>query len=189
LLADPEASEAEAARPRSEARARPRSFVPDFMEDAQIDTSWRRHLPPAAEKPAPGEAAPTPAARADIAQLIPALRGARSAGAGDGRRSGRGAVFAILAFALVAAAVMALAQNQGAGAAATPAPPSDPAMYVTDGMTSCRAMAFAEAPHVRYLVRGDTVRLVGRQGDWAAISYGGQQCWVPLDLLSSEPVT
>ena len=53
-------------------------------------------------------------------------------------------------------------------------------------MTSCRALASPDAGHVRYLVRGDAVQLVGRDGDWAAISYGGQQCWVPLGLLSDD---
>jgi hypothetical protein len=189
MLLDPADLLPEPPPPPAELRKPPVSYVPDFMDDAKTDTSWRHHLPPTDERTNAQAAATEPkSSRADFARLIPPLR--RSAAEGEERsRPARGAAVAIVLLSVLLIVVMLFIRNDGARATAATAPPAPAiAMYVMDGMTSCRAIASSEAGHVRYLVRGDRVRLLAREGDWAAISYGGQQCWVPLALLSEDPI-
>ncbi len=190
MLIDPADAEPEACLPQAPTQKRPVSHVPDFMEDAKTDTSWRHHLPPV---PADAEQNPgvrsAKSARADFARLIPPLRGSAAPDGDQSRRPARRAAVAIVVLSLALIVVMLFVRNDDAGATARAAPPTYPTMFVTAGMTSCRQMASPEAAHVRHLVRGDAVQLVGREADWGAISYGGQQCWVPLGLLSDDPVT
>lgn len=167
---------------------RPVSYVPDFMEDAKTDTSWRRHLPPsrgsAAEETGRSEAKPS---RSDFARLIPPLRSTASADGGEQSPPARRAAVAIALLSLLLIVVVTILRDDGARATVS-AQPQSVILYVTDGMTSCRALPSSGAEHIRYLVRGDPVRLVGRDGAWAAISYGGQQCWVSSEFLSDRPV-
>ena len=59
-------------------------------------------------------------------------------------------------------------------------------VFVTAGGLACRAEPGPGAAELRQLLRGDPVRLIARDGDWASIAHRGEQCWTPLRYLSVE---
>lgn len=59
-------------------------------------------------------------------------------------------------------------------------------VFVTAGGLACRAEPGPGAAELRQLLRGDAVRLIARDGDWASIAHHGEQCWTPVRYLSVE---
>jgi hypothetical protein len=175
--------------PPPPAPAPPPTFVPDFMEDATIDTSWRRHIPAAnLEEKQESEIAATPTRRKREAAQ-PVSRVAETPGAAAGARWPlRNMALALAAFVLIAIVTAVFAQDEEAGAARPSSPPLGSTWFVGND-SSCRETPSLEGANVGYLIRGDAVRLRARKGNWAAIAYADQECWVPLTLLSVEPVT
>ena len=156
----------------------------------ETDTSWRRHAPGLILKDKdrseePAKAAPSEP-ETEFARLVPRLRHGPSEAWSGGRFAARHVAVVAAAFVLIVLSIAALALTSGAGGTTSQSP--DRTMFVTDRMTSCRALPADHAEHVRYLVRSDAVRFVRREGDWAIISYGGEHCWVPLGMLAAEPI-
>lgn len=156
---------------------RPVTFVPDFMDDEEADTSWQQHLPPPVEEEQ--QAQQEPIASADTG-------GPAAAILVESRPSRGYAAFAIAGIVLIAMLVVMLFQDAGTSESASSLP-AGPRFVSED--TSCRAAPSPDAPHLGYLIRGDAVRPGARRGDWVAIRYAGEQCWVPLSLLSAKPVS
>ena len=59
--------------------------------------------------------------------------------------------------------------------------------YVSASLLVCRAAPFPQAPRVRNLLRGKEVRVLGYDGGWASLAYGGGQCWAQASFLSPVP--
>jgi hypothetical protein len=59
--------------------------------------------------------------------------------------------------------------------------------YVAASVLSCRAAPVLQALRVRNLARGQQVRVLARDGDWASIERRGGQCWVRAHYLSPVP--
>ena len=80
--------------------------------------------------------------------------------------------------------------------AVAPAPPIAPAQprplpspttevaFVTASIVSCRLAPAQQAPRARNIVRGERVAVLGRDENWASISYRGRQCWVLSRYIS-----
>jgi hypothetical protein len=66
------------------------------------------------------------------------------------------------------------------------APPGDRA-YVAASLLSCREAPVLQARRVRNLARGQEVRVLGYEGDWASLAYRGGQCWARGDFISPVP--
>ena len=55
--------------------------------------------------------------------------------------------------------------------------PAVPASYVAASLLNCRSAPDYGAPIVRTMSRGEAVRAIGRDGDWASLAVDGRQCW------------
>ena len=67
------------------------------------------------------------------------------------------------------------------------APASAQRAYVAASLLSCRAAPVLQARRVRNLGRGDEVRVLGYDGEWASLAYRGGQCWARARFLSPVP--
>jgi hypothetical protein len=76
------------------------------------------------------------------------------------------------------------ARPQEAGQAAEPR--GDRA-YVAASLLSCRSAPALQASRVRNLARGQEVRVLGIEGDWASLAYRGGQCWARARFISPVP--
>lgn len=59
--------------------------------------------------------------------------------------------------------------------------------YVAASLLICRAAPVPKAERVRNLLRGREVRVLGYDGAWASLAYGGGQCWAQAQYLSPVP--
>jgi hypothetical protein len=59
--------------------------------------------------------------------------------------------------------------------------------YVAASLLVCRDAPFEGARRVRNLLRGREVRVLGYDGAWASLAYGGGQCWAQAQYLSPVP--
>jgi hypothetical protein len=59
--------------------------------------------------------------------------------------------------------------------------------YVAASLLSCRSAPALEAKRVRNLSRGQEVRVLGIEGDWASLAYRGGQCWARAHYISPVP--
>jgi hypothetical protein len=59
--------------------------------------------------------------------------------------------------------------------------------YVAASLLSCRTAPVLEAPRVRNLARGEEVRVLGQDGEWASLATRGGQCWARARFLSPVP--
>jgi hypothetical protein len=66
-------------------------------------------------------------------------------------------------------------------------PAGGEAAYVAASLLSCRAAPVLQARRVRNLARGEEVRVLGRDGEWASLAYRGGQCWARARFLSPVP--
>lgn len=161
------------------------TYIPDFMDDANTDTSWRTHRPGDGPLAAAERKATEPLGlqrpRSGLLELVlPAGgAGAEPAAAPDTRRP------ALAAGALVLLVVVLLLATGGREPRPA-APTGDQSAYIVASALSCVSEPYDQAPHVRWLMRGDAVGMLAREGDWASISYAGQPCWVPVRSLSLE---
>ncbi|HEX8480443.1 MAG TPA: hypothetical protein VF650_00895 [Allosphingosinicella sp.] len=64
---------------------------------------------------------------------------------------------------------------------------SDQVAYVAASLLICRDAPLQEARRVRNLLRGREVRVLGYDGPWASLAYGGGQCWAQAQYLSPVP--
>ena len=105
--------------PAAPVRKPPVSYVPDFMEDAKTDTSWRHNLPPGVEVKRSSGAAEVKAPRVDFARLIPPLRRSVAADAGEPGLPAKRAAVAIVLLSLMLIVVIMVVRNDGGRATAT----------------------------------------------------------------------
>lgn len=206
--ADAETEEVEA-RPHLPPEPSRPSRVPDFMSDPEEEEDWEGPPPaprvtppprPAAEPAVePPPARPNPAFAGLAASEPPAPEAAVDEQAEEvspapiGNRRKAAMAGAGLVLMLFVAALMGWGQGSFAGKGDPgPAPPQRVALgagqpvFVTASGLACRAEPGPGAAEVRQLVRGDAVRLIARDGDWASIAHHGAQCWTPLRYLSVE---
>lgn len=73
-------------------------------------------------------------------------------------------------------------QAQSAGAES----PADRG-YVVASLLSCRDAPVLQARRVRNLARGQEVRVLAIEGDWASLTYRGGQCWAQARYISPVP--
>lgn len=80
------------------------------------------------------------------------------------------------------------------GERAAPQPPADGGAapsghraYVAASLLSCRAAPVLQARRVRSLARGQEVRMLGLDGEWASLAYRGGQCWAQARFISPAP--
>ncbi|MEA3010911.1 MAG: hypothetical protein QOJ91_2603 [Sphingomonadales bacterium] len=59
--------------------------------------------------------------------------------------------------------------------------------YVAASLLSCRDAPVRQARRVRNLARGQEVRILGIDGDWASLAYRGGQCWAQAQFISPVP--
>jgi Bacterial SH3 domain len=189
----------------SAAGQRPPTYVPDFMEDANTDTSWRTNRPPRWPPSAPDPAdSPAIAARpsragrlnAALSGLAADVRGAlateTAAGAAEKRGSWGKAALAFAGLILLSAVVVLPMWGRPPQAVrnAAPAAPvgfaGGQTAFVATNLLNCRSGPAPEADQVGQLERGDAVGLIALDGDWASISYRGEQCWALRRYLSVE---
>jgi len=159
-----------------------RTYIPDFMEDAGTDTSWRTNRP--ANWPPPAVAGE--AGRASGPES-PADSGARRTAAARLVTIAAGGLALLFLFVALAGSGWPTGPGRGAQAPAqTGMTSGGPDVFVTATETECRdAPANQGAPLAR-LARGDTVRMFAIAGDWASIAYRDGQCWILADHLSTE---
>jgi hypothetical protein len=65
-------------------------------------------------------------------------------------------------------------------------PPEDRG-YVVASLLSCRDAPVLQARRVRNLARGQEVRILAIEGDWASLTYRGGQCWAQARFISPVP--
>lgn len=193
-----QAGEGDVTQGAQAARTRPPSYVPDFMEDAATDTSWRTNRPPSWPPAAPeGRPARAPDAQAAAPRrpLLPDMRAALA----RMFESDRSEWFARLYIGLLAALVLllfwvVLVQDRrampsgseiGTNTPAEVLPAGQPA-FVTASVLNCRSAPAAESPQLERLVRGDRVDMLARDGEWASVSHEGRQCWTLIRYLAFD---
>ncbi|HEX9947577.1 MAG TPA: hypothetical protein VGA98_08560 [Allosphingosinicella sp.] len=68
-------------------------------------------------------------------------------------------------------------------------PPESPddRRYVVASLLSCRNAPALQARRVRNLARGQEVRVLGYEGEWASLTYRGGQCWAQTQFISPVP--
>lgn len=59
--------------------------------------------------------------------------------------------------------------------------------YVVASLLSCRDAPVLQARRVRNLARGQEVRVLAVEGDWASLTYRGGQCWAQARYISPVP--
>jgi hypothetical protein len=64
---------------------------------------------------------------------------------------------------------------------------SEEVAYVAASLLICRDAPLQDARRVRNLLRGREVRVLGYDGAWASLAYGGGQCWAQAQYLSPVP--
>lgn len=154
-----------------------RTYIPDFMEDAATDTSWRTNRP--------GNWPPSPGARGNATLPGPGARAA-APGAAVGRANvgaigGRRIALATAGGALLILVFLVAGRDRPAG-------PAREAIVIAD-VVDCRDAPLAGATNVTQLLRGDRVRLLTRQDGWAGIAYGVTRCWAPArQLVAGVPL-
>jgi len=157
-------------------RSHGRTYIPDFMEDAATDTSWRRNRP---EKwpPSPGAGSNATPPRRDARAARGAAEGRANAGATGGRRI----ALATAGGALLILFFLVAGRDRPTG-------PAGEAIVVAD-VVDCRDAPLAGAMRVTQLLRGDRVRLLTRKDGWAGIAYGVTRCWAPArQLVAGVPL-
>lgn len=63
----------------------------------------------------------------------------------------------------------------------------DEVAYVAASLLICRDAPVPQARRVRNLLRGREVRVLGYDGAWASLAYGGGRCWAQAQYLSPVP--
>jgi hypothetical protein len=188
--------------PVKEPGYRPRTYVPDFMDDARTDTSWRTNRPSRWPPSAPTAARVQTAAETRIpaesrlSELVARIRdlvavSAARFGAANGetRRNTMVALAVIVLLSLVLAITLwgrGSPPAREAPPAPAPMPVTGPIAFVTAEVLNCRAGPAPEAERVARLQRGDAVSLIALDGDWASVSYAGGQCWALRRFMSME---
>ena len=154
-----------------------RTYIPDFMEDAATDTSWRTNRP---------EKWPPPSGAGGNA--TPPRRGARDSdpGAAESRANAGAIGSRRIALATAGAALLILVFL--VAGRDRPASPAGEAIVIAD-VLDCRAAPVSGATRVTQLLRGDRVRLLARKDGWAGIAYGVTRCWAPArQLVAGVPL-
>jgi hypothetical protein len=59
--------------------------------------------------------------------------------------------------------------------------------YVVASLLSCRDAPVLQARRVRNLARGQEVRILAIEGEWASLTYRGGQCWAQARFISPVP--
>jgi hypothetical protein len=59
--------------------------------------------------------------------------------------------------------------------------------YVAASLLSCREAPVRQARRIRNLGRGQEVRILGIDGEWASLAYRGGQCWARAQFISPVP--
>ncbi len=187
--------------------AAPRGRVWDFMEEegAGATITPAQPTPPARdEQPEMLELTVTASARTHSGAEWTSVATSPGAAPPPERRSRLGGLAGLIlvgiGLLLIGATVLAALGERPAPPAAAPAPvtvsapavvpapapapqaqaqarPSVPASYVAASLLNCRSAPDYGAPIVRTMARGDAVRAIGRDGDWASLAVDGRQCW------------
>lgn len=200
-------------------RALPARAIPDFMDDGNAGDAWedghrrylRRTTTPAQSDGPKGEARqdggwnPFTGVATGLAVLLERSRkGRREANEEPSRPRGRGRVAVWrLAGAVGLASVLVLAAlfiGIAIGKRVSPDPslaqgaPIRPdrgqIAFVTARVLNCRSAPALQAEPVEVLSRGDSVRLLARDGDWVSLVGSSGQCWALIRYFSVErPIT
>ncbi|HEY0131727.1 MAG TPA: hypothetical protein VGB57_10005 [Allosphingosinicella sp.] len=111
-------------------------------------------------------------------QRPPAVSG-RVEGAGTGERSDH---FEASAPAISPSEAESTAPREG-----VEDPAGEAVAYVAASLLSCREAPVLQARRIRNLARGQEVRVLGYDGEWASLAFRGGQCWAQAQYLSPVP--
>ena len=108
-------------------------------------------------------------------------------GAGGSRSEGPADPFAASAPHVSPGQAGTSERQEAADGAASDGAASDEVAYVAASLLICRSAPLPQAERVRNLLRGREVRVLGYDGAWASLAYGGGQCWARARYLSPVP--